>query len=72
MHDNPTRRLFRVMFRMMAYRTPRIAVPPRGVTLRNVTVINPGYERQTGQTIVVAGDRIVQVNTETPAALRPG
>lgn len=59
--DTWTRRLFRLMFRLMAYRPPRVAVPGPGVTLEGVTVVNPGRGRQEGQTLVVEGGRIVRL-----------
>ena len=46
MKDSPTRRILRRTFRVMAYRPPHISVPPQGVVLADVTIANPGQERQ--------------------------
>lgn len=37
---------------------PELAVPPRGVVLRDVTVVNPGRASEPGRTVVVRGDAI--------------
>ncbi len=66
MKETPTRRLFRVMFKAMAYRPPPVPVPQQGLVLVNVTVVNPGQGRQSGLTLVVEGDRIAHIS---PAAL---
>lgn len=60
-HENVTRRLFRLLFRMMAYRPPEIDVPAQGVVLTDATVVNPGQARRKGQTLVVQGDRVASI-----------
>ncbi|MBN1485603.1 MAG: hypothetical protein JXA37_12885 [Chloroflexia bacterium] len=45
--DTWTRRVFRLMFGLMAYRPPRVDVPDPGVRLEGVTVVNPEWVRQT-------------------------
>ena len=47
-------------------RPPRTRVPPLGVVLTKVTVINPGRDRRTDQTIVVRGDTIEQISDRPP------
>jgi imidazolonepropionase-like amidohydrolase len=54
-------RLFRILFQLLAYRPPVIAVPKQGTRLNGVTVVNPGAGRQAGQTLIVEGDRIARV-----------
>lgn len=62
MKETLTRRLLRLMFKVMAYRPPFVEVPPQGVVLKNVTVVNPGRERQSKQTVVVEGNRIACIS----------
>jgi len=66
MKDNPTRRLFRLMFKLMAYSPPTVKVPPQGVILSDVNVVNPGSEQLTGRTFVVEGDRITRISCTDP------
>jgi imidazolonepropionase-like amidohydrolase len=68
LHESPTRRVFRITFRLLSYRPPRLAVPPQGMSLHNVTVVNPGDERLEKQTLVVEGDRIVRLADSQPDA----
>ena len=72
MKDTLLRRTFKLMFQLMTYRSPSIQVPPQGVILTGVTVINPGHDRQAQQTIVVEGDRITRLSSDVqvPAASR--
>lgn len=65
--DSPFRRISRLLFALMAYRPPRTEVPPQGAVLAGVTVVNPGLDRRTDQTLVVSGDRITSI-TAGPAA----
>ena len=69
MMGSPARWLFRVLFRFMAYRVPRLEVPERGVMLDDVIVVNPGAGR-VRCSLGVAGDRIAQLvprPLDTPA-----
>lgn len=69
MKENLTRRLFRILFRLMAYRSPMIDVPSQSVALIDVTVVNPGKERLKGQTLVVEGDRITQLSSDQQSSV---
>ncbi|HSD84762.1 MAG TPA: hypothetical protein VLG46_12920, partial [Anaerolineae bacterium] len=64
MKDTATRRTFKLLFRLLTYRSPTLPVPPQGVTLSDVTVVNPGRDRQAHQTIVIAGDQITQLSSD--------
>jgi imidazolonepropionase-like amidohydrolase len=52
----------------MRYRPPVVEVPPQGTVLAGVTVVNPGLDRQEGQTVIVEGDRITRVSGGGPAS----
>ena len=43
-----------------------LSLPPRGVVLADVTVINPGSDRQAGRTLRIAGDRIASIQAAAP------
>jgi hypothetical protein len=60
-----TRRLFRLVFRLMAYRPPVVDVPPQGVTLAGVTVVNPGDGRHADRTVVVKEGQIHRIERTT-------
>ncbi len=68
--DSPFRRISRLLFALLAYRPPRTEVPPQGAFLAGVTVVNPGLDRRTDQTLVVSGDRITSLSAG-PAAPDP-
>ncbi len=63
MREPPFRRFSRLLFRLLAYRPPALAVPPPGLTLADVTVVNPGQERRPGQTLVVSAECIAHIAT---------
>lgn len=67
MPDTRTRRLFRLIFRLMSYRVARIPVPAQGGVLAGVTVVNPGGERAECRTLVISGDRIARLEPAHPA-----
>jgi hypothetical protein len=71
MRDNLMRQISRWMFRVMAYHSPVISVPPQGVTLKKVTIINPGQGRIPEQMIRVEGDCITQISHDLPASSLP-
>ncbi len=71
MKDTFMRRASRLMFHAMAYRPPPIRVPPQGLVLTDVTVVNPGQARLPHQTLVVEGDRIVSIAAEPPPMSKP-
>ena len=52
----------------IALQPPILAVPNQGVSLTNVTIINPGLDRQEGQTLVARGNRIVRISKITGQA----
>jgi cytosine/adenosine deaminase-related metal-dependent hydrolase len=62
MERNPIRLALRLLSRLMAYRSPKIQVPPPRAILRDVTIVNPGQDRLYGQTLVVEGDRIARIS----------
>ena len=64
MKDTLIRRVSKLVFRMMTYRSPSIQVPPQGVILTDVTIINPGHGRHSQQTIVVEGERITRISSD--------
>ncbi len=61
MRDTMMRRLSRLLFRLLAYRPPTVAVPPPGVVLTDVNVVQPGEKPALAQTVVVDGGKITQV-----------
>lgn len=71
MKDTLMRRASKPMFHAMAYRPPQIQVPPPGLVLRDVVVVNPGQARLPHQTLVVEGDRIVSIASEPPPLSKP-
>lgn len=64
MQDTLMRRASKLMFRAMAYRPPPVQVPPPGLVLADVTVVNPGQAPRPRQTVVVAGDRVVRIASD--------
>ncbi|MGC9347504.1 MAG: hypothetical protein ACP5JG_05120 [Anaerolineae bacterium] len=63
MKDTRTRRILRMLFRLMSYRAPAVDVPAQGVVLDGVTVVSPGQARRADQTLVVEGDRIAELHS---------
>lgn len=73
MKENVTRRLFRILFRCLAYRPPALDVPAPGAVLAGVSVVNPGRGRAESRTLRVAGERIAHLGSGGPvAAAGPG
>jgi len=71
MQDTLMRRASRLIFRAMAYRPPPVQVPPPGLILTDVTVVNPGQARLPHQTLIVEGDRIVSIAAKPPPPSSP-
>ncbi len=64
---NLTRHIFRALFKLMAYRPPAVNVPSPGAILTDVTIVNPGQDRLTKQTLVIEGDRVKCLSFSNPS-----
>ena len=58
--------LFIVPLLGLAACLPRTKVPPQGAVLKDVTIVNPGLNERSHQTIVIRGGRIESIS-DTPA-----
>src|SRR5437879_413797 len=53
---------------MFTLRPPTLAVPDQGLVLLDVTVINPGRERQPKQALTVKGEKIARISESNAQA----
>lgn len=60
------RRLSRRLFRLLAYPPPATAVPPQGIVLSDVNLVNPGQKPLLDRTVVVDGGTIGQIGPAGP------
>jgi cytosine/adenosine deaminase-related metal-dependent hydrolase len=60
------RRVSRVLFRLLSYRPPNVPVPPQGIILTDVNVVNPGEKPRLNQTLVVDGGQIARIEPAGP------
>jgi hypothetical protein len=64
--DTVLRRVSRLFFRLLAYSPPATAVPPQGIILSDVNVVNPAQKTVLNRTVVVDGGEISQIGPAGP------